>query len=370
MNRFNEAFEKELQLQERKSNRHSIAGFSVFLFAAALIWLLAVTGIFTIEVSTANIVFVITVIGLIPPLVLQFTTNLSNPYIKYYFLALSCILCSVLAAIMSFHASFLYIMPLLLTIQYRRKSLLWFTYIINAVCMLFSMIFSFYYGLCDLNLLFASQHNREWYLNVLEVQHGTIPYNENPLFVIIVFAVFPRCILLAAFTLIMQYSFVSLNEDVLRFAQLTYLEETDASTQVYNKNKYQQMIKEYYPKISQIAVVFFDINNLKIINDEHGHLIGDKAILTMASYLNEYANIQRRIYRIGGDEFMMIIDSPTTGEAEQIASEISKASAKEVITEDIPFSFSYGIAYGKGSNIMTVIKEADHKMYEYKRAHK
>lgn len=84
----------------------------------------------------------------------------------------------------------------------------------------------------------------------------------------------PRSIILFVFSVLMQYSVVSSNEDVYRIAQLTYLKETDTKTRVFNKNKYVEMMEEYYFKLEQIAVLFWDLNNLKYMNDVYGHAVG------------------------------------------------------------------------------------------------
>lgn len=49
---------------------------------------------------------------------------------------------------------------------------------------------------------------------------------------------------------------------------------TDAKTKVFNQNKYEEMAAEYYPTIEEISVLFWDLNNLKMINDRLGHSMG------------------------------------------------------------------------------------------------
>ena len=83
------------------------------------------------------------------------------------------------------------------------------------------------------------------------------------------------------------------------------------------------MVSMYYPNVNNITVIFWDLNNLKIINDTYGHEYGDKALSALASVLYAHSDEQcRRVYRFGGDEFVMIIDNPHDGEADRIISAV------------------------------------------------
>ena len=84
--------------------------------------------------------------------------------------------------------------------------------------------------------------------------------------------------ILLVITFMLQDIVLRSSEDELRIAQLTYLKETDSGTKVFNKNKYEEMVKTYYHYIDNIRVIFWDLNNLKMINDTYGHDYGDKAI--------------------------------------------------------------------------------------------
>ena len=370
MDDFKEQYRQELIFQEIKSNKHTLRGFLWFLLALSLIWLLTMTGFFAVDKRMVTIAFVSTLVLFIPPFAIYFKSDLSRPWIKYFFLALICIVCGVIAGFLSFHAYLLYVVPLLSAIQYRRRSTIWFAYAVNTMTMLISSLVSFYYGICDLNLLFSSQHVRDWYLNALTEGALNLPFNENPVFIIIVFEVFPRSIILFVFSVMMQNYIVSSNEDAYRIAQLTYLKETDRRTKVYNKNKYEEMVAEYYPRVDRIAAVFWDLNDLKHINDRYGHAMGDKVIEKMSSVLFDYSYDRCRVYRVGGDEFLMIIDEPESDEAEAVIDGIRKKL--ETVNEDdiVKISSAVGLAFGKGKEILKVVEAADAQMYENKKMSK
>ena len=208
---------------------------------------------------------------------------------------------------------------------------------------------------------------RKWYLDMVAEGTLTLPINENPVFVIVVFEILPRSMILLAFSIIMQYSVVSSNEDAFRIARLTYLKETDIRTRVFNKNKYEEMVAEYYPKIEQVSAIFWDMNNLKDINDKYGHAMGDKGIERFSFVLHRYSSERCRIYRIGGDEFLMIMDNPASSEVENIVKSVRETLEKDNAENSIKISSAVGFVVGKGKDIAEVVKKADVHMYEDKR---
>lgn len=367
MEDFEEQYRQELISQEIKSNKHTLQGFIWLLAVVAFMWLLTVTGFFEVDKRLLTIALLTTFVLFIVPLGIWFKGDLSKPWLKYYFLSLICIDSAVIISFLSFHAVFLYVLPLLFAIQYRRRSTIWFVYVVNTLTMLISSMVSFYYGLCDLNLLLQSRHTRSWYLDRMTGNVLNLPFNENPLFIILVFEVFPRSVILLLFSIIMQYTVISSDEDAFRIAQLTYRGETDDKTKVFNKNKYQEMVRGYYPKIERIAVVFWDLNNLKYINDKYGHAMGDQVIEKLSRILNSYSNDRCRVYRIGGDEFLMIIDNPKDCEAEGIVKAVKEGLKAEEMDGKLQISSAVGFASGRGEDILEIVKEADSQMYENKR---
>lgn len=370
MEDFIEQYQSELVYQEIKANKRTLKGIGWFLLAVAFIWLLTVTGFFEVDKSLITIAFFSNIVLFFPAVYIYFKGDLSNSWIKFLLLSLTCIASAVIVSFLSFHATLIYVVPLLFAVIYRRRSAIWFVYVINTVTMLVSSLVSFFYGLCDLNLLLESQHVRDWYLDIITEESLNIPFNENPVFIIVVFEVFPRCIILFVFSIMMQYSIVSSNEDAYRIAQLTYLKETDTKTRVFNKNKYVEMVADYYPGVDKIAVLFWDLNNLKYINDKYGHAMGDKAIETLSSALMLHSNETCRIYRVGGDEFLMILDNPKENDAENIIRDIQERLEDVNKDKKIKVSSAVGYAVGKGRDIKEVVKKADARMYENKKKSK
>lgn len=257
----------------------------------------------------------------------------------------------------------LYVLPLLFAGHYRKRSVLWYTYVLSVLMLFVSSILNYYYGIIDTNLLIAGTHQRKWYLDLI-ANGGSFTYNAHPVFIILIFACIPRSMILLVFTFMIQYIVTASLHDAARIAQLTYLKETDSLTRLFNKNKYNEMVSMYYPNVDNITVIFWDLNNLKIINDTYGHEYGDKSLSALASVLYAHSDEQcRRVYRFGGDEFVMIIDNPHDGEADRIISAVKDELVKCSYDISIEISSAVGVASGNGSDIIGIVKNADSAMY-------
>ena len=126
------------------------------------------------------------------------------------------------------------------------------------------------------------------------------------------------------------------------------------------------MIETYYPQVERVGVAFWDLNDLKKINDKFGHAMGDRAIGKLSSLLLSEAPETCRVYRIGGDEFVTITDNPAPEQMTKMASDILKQVQEANESEPFLFSVAVGYALGKGTDIHTVVKAADTRMYANK----
>ena len=365
MGDFSKQYDKELKYQEMKSNKYTLDGVVLFIAMEIIVWALNIVGVFEIDKRTITTAVFISLMCLVPIIIVLIKGDMSKTRYKYMFLTLICTATGVMCAMLSYHAVLLYVVPLLFAAHYRQRKTLWFTYAINSLSVLLSMILGFLYGICDLNLLFEGSHKRDWYIDVVTSGTG-YSFNSDPIFVTIVFGVIPRCMILLVITFILQDIVVSGSEDAARIAQLTYLKETDSRTKLFNKNKYEEMIQAYYPYIDNIRVIFWDLNNLKMINDTYGHDYGDKAIERLSSVLYSFSDERRRVYRIGGDEFIMIIDNPHDDEGTDISIAVAEMIEKANAGSRLKITSAVGSAKGYGRDVLEVVKRADEAMYKNK----
>ena len=138
----------------------------------------------------------------------------------------------------------------------------------------------------------------------------------------------------------------------------------DKMTKVFNRNKYELDIKDITTKNNDLWYVIVDINNLKETNDTLGHLAGDKLIQSTANVIKESFPNESSIYRIGGDEFVILT---SLDNIEKNIIELYKKcdEAKEEIS--ISFAMGYKKYRPKVDVYEEIVRKADKSMYENKK---
>lgn len=158
--------------------------------------------------------------------------------------------------------------------------------------------------------------------------------------------------------------------------KLEQLVHTDPLTDAYNRHAFYGFMNkqsEGGPKSSG-CVGFFDIDNLKAINDCFGHAAGDMVIRSVVRSLREIIRAEDLIYRWGGDEFFVVMVSM---EAEMAENRMTRLESllEHVYIDTLPEPIRVGVSWGftnyaSSSDLETAIKSADSEMYRRKQVRK
>lgn len=146
--------------------------------------------------------------------------------------------------------------------------------------------------------------------------------------------------------------------------------ETDQMTGVFNRRSYESALKTQDDVLSALTVGVFDVNGLKQVNDSRGHEAGDELIRGAASCIREAFNDHSRIYRIGGDEFVVIVtetDDSTSLESMEMHFRVAVNNWRGKLVERL--SISYGMVSCREMGECTLnqmVSEADRRMYAAK----
>ena len=176
-----------------------------------------------------------------------------------------------------------------------------------------------------------------------------------------------RCMILFAYVIFCNSITKVLNKNIDYAQKMEGIAERDGLTDLYNKSKYLQMKESDYQKWDKVGIIYFDINYLKRVNDELGHEWGDVLICTVAKGLKEISGSQNCVYRVGGDEFVMVLPDADNNTVEKKVEEWNLTIAKMQSETHLDISVSYGYACGNGKDFEKIASEADRGMYEYKR---
>lgn len=149
----------------------------------------------------------------------------------------------------------------------------------------------------------------------------------------------------------------------------------DFLTGVLNRRAYdievEKLENQYKIFHNKYAIIFIDIDNFKVINDNHGHDCGDTILKTFANLLNALTREGDTIVRYGGEEFVTIILYETEDEVKKYATRIKKIiEENNFVYKDLKFkiTFSAGITLrDKYDCYHTAVSKADDLMYQAKK---
>lgn len=150
--------------------------------------------------------------------------------------------------------------------------------------------------------------------------------------------------------------------------ELAYEATHDNLTGVYNRNGYNSIQRNVDWRTC--ALVLFDVDSFKPVNDTYGHKMGDRVLQRTARTIQNVFRAQDYVCRIGGDEFAVIMKQVNTGFGDLIREKVKKINDELIVPQDdMPGVYvSCGVAYGaKISNFDRLFHEADAAMYRVKR---
>lgn len=149
----------------------------------------------------------------------------------------------------------------------------------------------------------------------------------------------------------------------------------DKLTQVYNRHYGMDILGNWLENRKTFSLCYVDMDHLKRVNDQFGHAVGDRYILAVTAALQNFSP-EAVLCRLGGDEFMMLIE----GWGEREICERMEILRKRLINDHSDTihssylcNYSYGVVEVNSGNTMSagdILSLADEKMYTYKRRHK
>lgn len=147
------------------------------------------------------------------------------------------------------------------------------------------------------------------------------------------------------------------------YHQAKKMSETDEITTLQNRNLYEKIIFNAKDRLFEnVTCIYIDANGLHALNNMYGHSAGDKLLITISQSLKKYFNY-KSIFRVGGDEFVILSDELTQ---EECVNKIKNVNEELHIAN---YSIAVGICNRHNeTGLIDIIRDADAKMLENKRA--
>ena len=159
-----------------------------------------------------------------------------------------------------------------------------------------------------------------------------------------------------------------------RIASLEKLVDEDPLMPVCNRRAFVRELTRMMAFAGRYGVpgslVYFDVNNMKQINDAYGHAAGDATLMQVARVLVESVRATDVVGRLGGDELGVLLVQTDKALAERKAAELAALVEKRSISwhgQKLPISVAFGTyAFLGGENASAVLDAADREMYRRK----
>lgn len=157
-------------------------------------------------------------------------------------------------------------------------------------------------------------------------------------------------------------------EETKREESLKYMSIHDALTGAFNRFYFDaEMQRIQEEDILDVGLILTDLNGLKLVNDAFGSQRGDELLVEVAKILMEIQTPTHRVFRVGGDEFAILVFNCAPQELTDICETIDEA-CKRAAGRTIPLSISWGTAFRTSSeqSMQALYKQAEGYMYSKK----
>ncbi|MCF0216641.1 MAG: diguanylate cyclase [Fibrobacteraceae bacterium] len=147
---------------------------------------------------------------------------------------------------------------------------------------------------------------------------------------------------------------------------------TDDLTKCYNRRHAMYSLREWFSRSKRygtpFAMIYFDLNGLKRINDNYGHQAGDLLLRSVVGAVRNLLRESDMLFRMGGDEFMVLCPD-TDKHGAVICAERMQKAIYDIVIVDQKVSFAFGIVHSSEDykDMDDMLHQADTLMYECKR---
>lgn len=146
---------------------------------------------------------------------------------------------------------------------------------------------------------------------------------------------------------------------------------TDPLTGAFNRRQMELSLSESIERNRRsgapVSILIIDIDHFKRVNDDFGHDIGDRVLKALVTLIRTRSRKLDRLFRTGGEEFMLLLPDTRAGAAMKQADALRKLTMESKLLEQRPVTISIGVAeYWSGQSQEEWLKAADDALYQAK----
>jgi diguanylate cyclase (GGDEF)-like protein len=160
-----------------------------------------------------------------------------------------------------------------------------------------------------------------------------------------------------------------------REKQIARLAERDPLTALYNRRALEKRAPRLLEQVSPEhpgALLLIDIDNFKLVNDQHGHTAGDRLLIALSEMIRSVLPRNALTARLGGDEFVILLNSASSERVMELGNALreqflSTTSQTFPTTAAVTLSIGASLFDNPPANLTTLIEQGDAALYESKR---
>lgn len=360
---------------ERKPNRSSAAALRVGLIVLLVCLLLNEVRIFHLD---KNMMRLCTLFGalctLIPQVIAGNEKLAADHRSKYVVLGCTCLMCFGLNLCLFIFTAPLALMPMLLAVQYSSQRMSKLAILGAGVNVVLAPPLGCVMGFWDsefLRFLLSCAMGGDVRAVATNQVGGLI--NAGWLGVV-VFVSLPWLMTVLMLSKLILSTTQKGEDNVQHRIKLEHGSRLDALTGLYNQNVYDQYLKSPVRGDESVGILFFDVDGLKRTNDQKGHEWGDLLLRRCAESLQAIFDDNCHGFRIGGDEFLVVVDTEDTtvvdAKLEQWRQSMERINLENRTRHPGLFChMSVGSSFGAKYDLSALIVKADKRMYRDKEAY-
>ena len=272
--------------------------------------------------------------------------------VKYVIMASSILISLMFGIFLTFHAPFVYLLPVFVSSLYMTKGVVYFGVGGALLTSTLAELIAYYIG------TWANDFLLELLERGLQAEISLVPhsYYDAALFCLLYIA-FPRDLVIIGFsTLSIQSSRVR-RIAVENQYQALKMSEYDTLTGLKNRNSYENLLASIEKVQNELAIIYTDVNGLHELNNSKGHTAGDIMLKDVADSLSQNFGTDN-CYRVGGDEFVCVVNGVSEDKL------VNRIKSIELDMDYLGYSVSTGMCFAEpGDDIHEIVKLAEKKMY-------
>lgn len=178
---------------------------------------------------------------------------------------------------------------------------------------------------------------------------------------------------LATATLVSFFGMIFASRTEMQRRKLSEYAERDSLTHTFNRrvlrDDLQDLVDDNRLQERRAAIVLLDLDHFKAVNDNHGHDQGDCVLIEFVSIVNETVRESDRLYRLGGEEFLLLLPDTGLDGLEKALDKLHAALRERLLCRGNAVTVSMGAAIlESGESIRSWMERADKALYRAKRS--